>query len=535
MLFVDAMDLAEDDNREDECQCPHCLAAPLKVLLQSLFVHMLQQMLFIWYFQEMAPSVLTWAEPVVTEPIDASQLAGTGALAQVSKSTQDVIDKYSQQLHVISVQKPSSSQVIRYLDLLDAGFNVSTCDSALIVSTADILHCVAYDKLMSSPNKIGHALEPVSQLSEHSIEHGTSKASPAPLSLQPASQRSEGPSAPCNSRASAPPAQSPATADASATFYLHLPLSLPFRWILLWLQPLVLPLTLPPRGQLLLNWSQPGFSQSMVTVNSVAPEKPSSTVKRSAMGTEEWALMKQSGVDKQEKLMDEINSTTTEYEVKLKSIADVHGYKVAHVKQLALYSSPIKSRCKVLDWNIMMHFKGNKLNKDAGPGHRKTLEEIHVALHEDEELLEIMKDPAQMKEYQEEYYDEKEAESKGKVQRVSSKSMAQAASKTLDLLQSQCDYAYLSSSTNSFSITTCGSFKKDTAKGFFGAGPGDDFLRDQFWINLAKMGKCFDSYVCMKEASEPFVEEITGMKDLVMAYTKYKGNIVAVYKVSINS
>ncbi|KAE9384973.1 hypothetical protein BT96DRAFT_1007509 [Gymnopus androsaceus JB14] len=271
----------------------------------------------------MAPSVLTWAEPVVTEPVDVSQLAGTGALVQVSKSTQDVIDKSSQQLHVISVQRPLSSQVIRYLDALDAGFDVSTRDSAPIVTAADILHRVAYDKLTSSLNKIGHASEPVSQSSEHSVEHGTSKASPSPLSLQPASQRSEGLSAPCNSRASAPPAQSPATADASATFSSTsaavpaLPLDPPAASAF---GPSPNSPTQGPAPSELGDascashsqaQSQPGFSQSMVAVNSVAPEKPSSAIvtatrevaaepgpslkKRSAMGTEERALMKQSG------------------------------------------------------------------------------------------------------------------------------------------------------------------------------------------------------------------------------------------------
>lgn len=102
----------------------------------------------------------------------------------------------------------------------------------------------------------------------------------------------------------------------------------------------------------------------------------------------------------------------------------------------------------------MVHFKGKELNEGelyygfhvaiapnpilaAGPGHCKTLEEIREALREDVDLLAAMKDEDKMKLYFKEYYDEKEAKSKGKVQRVSGKSMAQAVSKTLNLLQAQ--------------------------------------------------------------------------------------------------
>lgn len=84
--------------------------------------------------------------------------------------------------------------------------------------------------------------------------------------------------------------------------------------------------------------------------------------KRSAMGAEERKLLKQSGVDKQDKLMDAINDATTAYEAKLEEIANANGYKVDRIKQLALYSPPIKSRRKVSDWNIMVYFKGKELN-----------------------------------------------------------------------------------------------------------------------------------------------------------------------------
>lgn len=49
----------------------------------------------------------------------------------------------------------------------------------------------------------------------------------------------------------------------------------------------------------------------------------------------------------------------------------------------------------------------------------------------------IMDDPEKMQEYRDDYYDEKEAESREKVSRVSSKSMALVTSKTHDLLQAQ--------------------------------------------------------------------------------------------------
>lgn len=39
-------------------------------------------------------------------------------------------------------------------------------------------------------------------------------------------------------------------------------------------------------------------------------------------------------------------------------------------------------------------------------------------------------------------------------------------------------------------------------KGLFGAGPADDFPCETFGISLAKLGECFDAYVCTKEASK---------------------------------
>ena len=166
----------------------------------------------------------------------------------------------------------------------------------------------------------------------------------------------------------------------------------------------------------------------------------------------------------------------------------------------------------------------NRFFSDKGPGDRKTLDEIREELRKDKDLMAAMNDSEEMKIYREEYYEAKEAESKGKVQRVSGKSMAQVASKTLDLLQAQvrafypclphhanlryilqCDYAFLTVGTNSFGVTTRGSFEKDTAKGFFGAGPADDFLREKFGISLAKLGECFDAYVCTKEARKWFL------------------------------
>lgn len=49
----------------------------------------------------------------------------------------------------------------------------------------------------------------------------------------------------------------------------------------------------------------------------------------------------------------------------------------------------------------------------------------------------IMEDDTKMQRYRDDYHDMKEEESKEKVRRVSTKSMAQVASKTHDLLQAQ--------------------------------------------------------------------------------------------------
>ncbi|KAE9389187.1 hypothetical protein BT96DRAFT_1003481 [Gymnopus androsaceus JB14] len=237
----------------------------------------------------------------------------------------------------------------------------------------------------------------------------------------------------------------------------------------------------------------------------------------------------------------------TAYKAKLEEIANENSYKVNCIKQLALYSPPIKSRHKVSEWNIMVYFKGKDLNDNKGPGNHKTLNKICKELHKDKDLMAAINNSKEMKIYCEEYYEAKEAKSKGKVQRVSGKSMAQVASKTLDLLQAQCNYAFLTPGTNSFGMTTCASFEKDTAKDFFGAGPVDNFLCKKFGISLVKLGECFnvcvvgkkklskaDMVKAMVKLINCSLEEITGVKDLVMAYSKYEERFVAVYKVVIN-
>lgn len=67
--------------------------------------------------------------------------------------------------------------------------------------------------------------------------------------------------------------------------------------------------------------------------------------------------------EKHHLLMSAINAATMAYEEKLEEIAEANSVKVAHVKQLALHAPPIKQRRKVLDWDIMVHFKGKDLNK----------------------------------------------------------------------------------------------------------------------------------------------------------------------------
>ncbi|KAE9392977.1 hypothetical protein BT96DRAFT_999869 [Gymnopus androsaceus JB14] len=453
---------------------------------------------------------LTWTDPVVTEPVDALQVAT--ASTEISKSTQDALDNTHQNLRVITVQRPSTSQVIRYLDSLDVGFNPEADSSSPRVSMQDILR---HANVNASQNVSGGSIETGPPFAEHG---NTPSSSSLPAT---ASAPAVNTSVPLPLTCAAPPGSAGSSASVAVVS--------------------------SPKDDIVIGVSSAAGSSGVVTVagEAVIAAGPSTSAtvesvsglgasrkKRSVMGAEERKLLKQSGVDKQDKLMDTINDATTAYEAKLEEIANANGYKVDRIKQLALYSPPIKSRCEVSDWNIMVYFKGKELNDDKGPGNRKTLNKICEELHKDKDLMAAMNDSEEMKIYCEEYYEAKEAESKGKVQRVSGKSMAQVALKTLDLLQAQCDYAFLTVGTNSFGITTCGSFKKDTAKGFF--------------------GECFNAYVCTKEAlgkkklskadmAKAMVklinrglEEITGVKDLVMAYSKYEESIVAVYKVVID-
>ncbi|KAE9392706.1 hypothetical protein BT96DRAFT_944436 [Gymnopus androsaceus JB14] len=465
-------------------------------------------------------SAITWAEPVVIEPVDVLQFTRADA-PEVSKKTQEVIvlSDASENLY-----PPSTSQVIRYLDSLDAGN--TDCGQSLQVSTADVLRHAQLNNLADLPNTLPRSIDSGQLSSECAVAPCSSGAFPPPTSSTTAADVSPGHAVASGSPGSAslvPSASlSPEVvnnadlANVSQNSGGAAPLeSVP---------------TVSSSGAANAGGSSMtgGSGSGGVDIEACAPRR-----KRSEMGIEERNLMKQLGVEKQEKLMDAINNATTEYKAKLESIAKENSYKSARIKQLALHAPPIKS-------------------KELNEGHRKTLEEIQVALRQDVELLAVMKDEEEMKQYCEEYCNEKEAESKGKVQTMSGKSMAQVASKTLDLLQAQCNYAFLNSGTNLFGVTTHGSFEKDTAKGFFGAGPVDGFLCEMFGISLAKLGECFDAYVCTKEAMgkkklskadmakatvkliNRCLEEITGVKDLVMAYSKYKKNIVAIYKVVID-
>ncbi|KAE9385584.1 hypothetical protein BT96DRAFT_1006917 [Gymnopus androsaceus JB14] len=270
-------------------------------------------------------------------------------------------------------------------------------------------------------------------------------------------------------------------------------------------------------------------------------EPESSQKKKAAMGKEERKTLNQSNVEKQCLLMAAIDDATNEYEEKLDQIAKAHHVQLQRVKQLALHAPPIVQRRKVSDWNIMVHFKGKELNNDAAPGDRVNLEGIRTALCEDEELLAIMGDKQKMKQYREDYYSEKEDEAKMKLQKL-----------MICFKPRWCNYAFTASGTNSFGVITRHDFEKDTAKGFFGAGPGDDFLRETFGISLAKLGECFDSYVCVKEALGKKkmsktdmakatvnlincgLQEITGIKGLSMSYSKFKESIIILHKVTID-
>ncbi|KAE9382863.1 hypothetical protein BT96DRAFT_1009948, partial [Gymnopus androsaceus JB14] len=163
MALVDVVDDVVGD--ADEGRSSRCFATPQE------FANLCSS--FIRFFRPFCKMpALTWTDPVVTEPVDASQVAR--APAEISKSTQDVLDSTRQNLRVITVQRPSTSQVISYLDSLDVGFDPEADSSSPRVSTQDILR---HANVNATQNLSGGSIETRPPFAKHSGANTPSSSS----------------------------------------------------------------------------------------------------------------------------------------------------------------------------------------------------------------------------------------------------------------------------------------------------------------------------------------------------------------------
>ncbi|KAF9065362.1 hypothetical protein BDP27DRAFT_1424925 [Rhodocollybia butyracea] len=201
---------------------------------------------------------------------------------------------------------------------------------------------------------------------------------------------------------------------------------------------------------------------------------------------------------KQKKLCVAIEKATLGLEQEFEKIAVENNVKVERVKQLALFNLLMKLKKEVSDWNIMLYFKGQD-DEDKTKGSRAKLLDIQEALRNNPVLKAIRDNPEKMGEYWQRYHDEKKDKANSKLHRLTPKAMSQAASKSLSLLQDQCNYAFENSGSNTLGVITRSAFDVQTAKGFFGTGPTDDFLREHFNVTILGFPELFDSFVCKRK------------------------------------
>ncbi|KAF9059082.1 hypothetical protein BDP27DRAFT_1431880 [Rhodocollybia butyracea] len=273
--------------------------------------------------------------------------------------------------------------------------------------------------------------------------------------------------------------------------------------------------------------------------------------KRATMGAAERKALKESALVKQRLLLDDVAAAMEEQDKRFEEIAEEHGVTVDRVKQLALNASPLKQKRKISDFNIALHFKSLEVNTGIPMGSRTKVAEIRELVREDEFWQAVLKEPELMQEWRDKYDDEKSEDAASKLSRVSTKAATQAASKSLALIQSQCEYAYEHSAVNTFGIMGRGSFDSKAQPAFFGCGPADGFLREKFTINIHQFMNLWDSYVTSQNAlgSKALsmtamnkdtvhmilqsLREITGVQNILMSYSRFDAAIVVPYKVKV--
>ncbi|KAF9062689.1 hypothetical protein BDP27DRAFT_1427672 [Rhodocollybia butyracea] len=443
---------------------------------------------------------LSWQTPVLNNPVDAQSAAARKAV-EVSASTQALIDQCTQESRRVPARSTESTGVEDFLDKLDNGVDVTrTCG-------------------LMRPTSLNRQSQDTPQDSQTALSR--------PASPQ-AEHRNKSPT-PNNNRQSSAHRQS--------------------------LSPGRIPLRQPPRHQSISPAPSPVPSRIPSSARDASIEvdkqKQKQKQKRAPMGPAERKSARKQSLEKQQALLQAITEALDEQEEKFEALAEEHEVGLERVKQLALHKAPIKDNRRTSDYNIAMHFKSLELNGGLPKNRRLMPDEVREALREDEVWQEALKSPERMQIWRDKFDDEKAEDAADVVGRVSTKAATQAASKSLVLLQNQCEYAYERSRVNTFGIMGRGFFDSKAQPAFFGCGPADGFLREKSGVSIQGFMNLWDSYVCEKEElgkkflsvskmnSESVqlilrsLREITGLHNVLMSYSQFDVKIVVAHKVKI--
>ncbi|KAF9063509.1 hypothetical protein BDP27DRAFT_1367982 [Rhodocollybia butyracea] len=464
---------------------------------------------------------LVWKETTVHTPVDASHTPASSE-TPVSSTTQALIQNNSQAPRNITIQRPFHSEVLNFLKNVDSGILNSTGptgsamrETQTVAPAADATYAVNPGPLSASANS--PQSESVPRENQPNPAQPSSNAVTGPTSLNDNAASLEALAAKplgTDSGPSTPLDDAPLTEDDE---------------VLAWKKKL--DSFDKPRdhagskksAEAAVDESNSGEEGAVAShrtkklaVDMAEPEKGSDasdnssdsdeetatsrTKKKSTMGIAERKVAKASAVDKNQKLLGAIHAAMSDLEKEFERIAEENGVKVDRVRQIALMDSPMKQQREVSDWNVMLYFKGQEMNKNKSKGHWAKLTEIQEALRKDKVMNLAMKDPKKMAEFREQFIEQKEEKAKSKVHRITTKAMSQAATKSLSLLQSQCDYAFEHSGSNTLGVITRGTFDVKTPRGFFGTGPANNFLLENFNITMPVFADLFNSFVCKQEA-----------------------------------
>ncbi|KAE9386060.1 hypothetical protein BT96DRAFT_1006441 [Gymnopus androsaceus JB14] len=180
--------------------------------------------------------------------------------------------------------------------------------------------------------------------------------------------------------------------------------------------------------------------------------------KKGAMGPEEKKAARAAAIEKTKRITASMKEYVEEREGWVARIAKEHGISEDRVRQLAGQASSIKTKKAASNWNILVHFKGQELNEDCSMGDKFSLKKIHKVVHNDPEMMDMLKNKdKRIEELHKQYEDEKEEEEKG-IMRVSACAGSIHSGKSINACQNEINFLNDNTSAWGFGMVACSSY-----------------------------------------------------------------------------